>query len=73
MAKWAMAEERVEPDPAGRQVDEDVVVHAYDAEAGEAPHPITRRSYTVHADMPWRGPARLQRCSECVKLVPRYE
>jgi hypothetical protein len=73
MTKWVMAEERVEPDPAGRQVDEDAVAHAYDADAGDVAHPITRRSYAVRPDMPWRGAARLPRCSECVELVPRHE
>jgi len=72
MAKWVMAEEQPEPDPAGRQVADDSVAHAYDAEAGDAAHPITRRSYIVRADLPWRGPARLQRCPECVELVPRH-
>ena len=68
-----MAEEQEETDPAGRQVDDDAVVHAYAAKAGEAAHPVTRLSYTVRAEIPWSGPAPRLRCAECVQLLPRYE
>lgn len=57
-----MAVEQVEPNPASRPGTDDAVTHAYDAEAGEAAHPITRRSYLVRADMPWSGPATRERC-----------
>ena len=73
MTEWVMAEEQEETDPAGRQVADDAVVHAYDAKAGEAAHPVTRRSYTVRAEMPWSGPAPRLRCAECVQFVPRHE
>ena len=68
-----MAEEQEETDPAGRQVDDDSVVHAYDAEAQEAAHPVTRRSLNVRTEMPWSGLALRPRCAECVELVLRDE
>lgn len=70
-AEWVMAIEQPERDPAGRPVADDTLVHAYDAEAGDFPHPFTRRSYVVHADRPWSGPAPRERCAQCVSLVPR--
>jgi len=73
MTEWVMAEEQEETDPAGRQVDDDSVVHAYDAEAHEAAHAVTRRNYTVRAEMPWSGLAPRPRCAECVELVLRDE
>jgi len=71
MPEWVMAVEQPEPDPAGRDVADDSVVHAYDAQAGEAAHPITRRTYSVHADLPWSALPPRERCAECVELVPR--
>lgn len=65
-----MAVEHPEPDPAGRRVADDTVVHAYDADAGEAAHTFTR-GYSVRADMPWREAAPRERCPECARLVDR--
>jgi hypothetical protein len=72
MTDWVIAVEQDERDAAGRVVANDAVVHAYDAGAGEAAHSITRRSYTVRADMPWSGLAPMERCPICVGLVPRH-
>jgi hypothetical protein len=68
-----MAEEQEATDPAGRQVDDDFVVHAYDAEAHKTAHAVIRRKYTVRAEIPWSGLAPRPRCAECVELMLRDE
>lgn len=64
------AVETDDPDPAGRRVRRGVQVHAYDADKGEAIHPITNGSYVVHADLPWSNFAG-QRCTECKELLAK--
>lgn len=54
VANWVMAVEQPDPDPAGREVPDDAVVHAYDTDtdtdAGAVAHSITR-SYLVKEDL----------------------
>jgi hypothetical protein len=69
--RWVQAIERDDPDPVGGNVPVGERGHAFDVDAGSAPHAILGE-YTVKADSAWSDPLPWERCEQCVKLVGRY-
>ena len=69
--RWVQAIERDDPDPARRDVPVGERGHAFDLDAGSAPHAILG-NYVVKDGSAWSDPLSVERCERCVGLVGRY-
>ena len=70
MMRWLNTYQQSDPDPFGRDIPRETVVHAYDTRLKATVHPVDGPTYGEHKEEPWAGwagPAAV--CPVCVAFM----